>query len=91
MVGAHLDRLEYRLQQQLCLTAIKLNTMAKFSGANNIGETLITRRPVYESDGNAESNNALTISCKISCAELLKTLQTWRKMNLAYICSNPPK
>jgi hypothetical protein len=77
MVGAHLERLTYRLQQQLWETAIKLNNTAKYSGANRIKGTPaidITRRPVYESDGNAESNSALTISCKSSCAELLKTL-----------------
>jgi predicted DNA-binding WGR domain protein len=77
MVGAHLDRLTYRLQQQLWETAIKLNNTAKYSGANRIKGTPaidITRRPVYESDGNGESNGALTISCKSSCAEILKTL-----------------
>jgi hypothetical protein len=77
MVGAHLERLEYRLQQQLWVTVAKLNNTAKYSGANRINATPaldITRRPVYESDGTAESNSALTISCKSSCAELLKTL-----------------
>jgi hypothetical protein len=77
MAGAHIHRAEYRLQQQLWETAIRLNRTDEFSGANKITETPafeIARRPVYETDGSSESNSALTIFCESANTELLKTL-----------------
>jgi hypothetical protein len=77
MVGAHLARKEYMLSQQLVATALGLNDAEEFAGANKLNYSPmfeIACRPVDESNGSPENNNALTILCKTEHAELLKTL-----------------